>query len=266
MSDLGQAFGNPPGSASSTVSAINDDGTMLGSVDNRPYIWRDAVASALPFEGNVFDMNKSEAIVGSHTVYSPGGYPETASRAFVFRDGVFLELGTLPGGRSSTAEAINDKGVIAGNANVGGFESPTHGFVYENGVMRDLGTLGGAESFIRDMNNNGVIVGTAQEASGRYVAAAWDPRSGIRRLMDAQSSALAINDRGAILIGGRDNSFLYEDGQLTALELIPAVRAAGWTRLFPAAINDRGWITGYGYRPGSPNEGSAFVLIPREFK
>jgi hypothetical protein len=40
------------------------------------------------------------------------------------------------------------------------------------------------------------------------------------------------------------------------------VRAAGWTRLFPSAINDRGWITGHGYKAGGPIEGSAFVLIP----
>jgi probable HAF family extracellular repeat protein len=262
MEDLGKSFGNPPGSASSSVRVVTDRGTMLGAVDNKPYIWRDGVASALPFEGNVFDVNKSEAIVGSHTVFSPGGFPEAVSRAFLFRDGVFLELGTL-GGRSSTAEAINDKGLVAGNSTLGGFESATHGFIYQDGVMKDLGTLGGGESFIRAINNDGVIVGTAQEAGGRYVAAAWDPRSGIRRLIDAPSSAVAINNRGAILISARDNSFLYEDGQLTALETIPEVRSAGWTRLVPAAVNDRGWITGYGYRPGSPPEGTAFVLIPR---
>jgi hypothetical protein len=55
---------------------------------------------------------------------------------------------------------------------------------------------------------------------------------------------------------------LYENGQLTTLDTIPAVRAAGWTRLFPSAINDRGWITGHGYKAGGPIEGSAFVLIP----
>jgi probable HAF family extracellular repeat protein len=259
MEDLGRSFGNPPGSANSSASSIDDRGTIIGGLDGRSVIWKDGVATPLPFEGNAYDINKFDAIVGSHTVYNPGGWPEAVARAVVYRDGVLHELGTL-GGQSSTAEAINDKGVIAGNSNLGRFESATHGFVYDNGVMKDLGTLGGAESFIRDMNNFGVIVGTAQEANGRYVAVAWDPGTGIRRLIDARSNAVAINDRGAILLTTFDNSFLYEDGQLTALEAIPAVRAAGWTRLVPSAINDRGWITGYGYKPGSPVEGTAFLL------
>ena len=107
--------------------------------------------------------------------------------------------------------------MVAGNSNLGRFESATHGFVYKNGAMRDLGTLGGAESFVRDINNHGVIVGTAQEADGRYVAVAWDADGRARRLMDARSNAIAINDRG--------------------------------------------WITGYGYKAGGPAEGSAFVLM-----
>jgi probable HAF family extracellular repeat protein len=262
IQDLGRSFGNPPGSANSGLGALNDHGTMIGSVDGRAYIWQDGAASPLPFEANVRDINKSGAIVGSHSVLNPRGFPEAVSRAFLFRDGVFQELGTL-GGQSSTANAVNDKGVVAGTSSLGGFESPTHGFVYEDGVMKDLGTLGGAESFVRDINNHGVIVGTAQEASGRFVAVAWDPRSGIRRLMDAQSNAIAINDHGAILIGATEGSYVYEDGMLTKLEAIPAVAAAGWTRLFPSAINDRGWITGYGYKAGGPAEGSAFVLMPR---
>jgi hypothetical protein len=36
------------------------------------------------------------------------------------------------------------------------------------------------------------------------------------------------------------------------------VMAAGWTRLTPTAINDRGWIVGIGFN----GQGRAFVLIP----
>lgn len=48
---------------------------------------------------------------------------------------------------------------------------------------------------------------------------------------------------------------------MTRLESIPEVQAGGWIRLVPTAINNRGWITGYGARPGQSEK--AFLLIPR---
>ena len=76
------------------------------------------------------------------------------------------------------------------------------------------------------------------------------------------STALAINDRGAIVGDlGQHGSYLHQDGEVTLLESIPEVQAGGWTRLVPTAINNRGWITGWGMRPGQTSR--AFVLIPR---
>jgi len=74
------------------------------------------------------------------------------------------------------------------------------------------------------------------------------------------SGARAINDRGQV-VGTMDNgSFLYDNAAVTRLESIPEVVAAGWTRLAPQAINDRGWIAGTGSRNG---QGRAFVLVPK---
>ncbi len=86
--------------------------------------------------------------------------------------------------------------------------------------------------------------------------------SGMRRLFDAPGNhaAKSINDRGAV-VGSMDNgSFLYDDGVLTRLESIPEVVAAGWTRLTPQGINDRGWIVGVGAKADG---GHAFILKPR---
>ena len=43
---------------------------------------------------------------------------------------------------------------------------------------------------------------------------------------------------------------------------VPPRKAAGWSQLVPTGINDRGWITGYGYRGPSYNNVS-FVLMPK---
>lgn len=46
------------------------------------------------------------------------------------------------------------------------------------------------------------------------------------------------------------------------LDDIPAVRAAGRSQLVPMAINNRGWIVGYGSKAGS-SYGGAFLLVPK---
>lgn len=64
-------------------------------------------------------------------------------------------LGTL-GGKNGTAEAINDAGVVIGNAELPGTVADpflgrksfkiSHAFLWKNGAMRDLGTLNGDKS------------------------------------------------------------------------------------------------------------------------
>ena len=55
--------------------------------------------------------------------------------------------------------------------------------------------------------------------------------------------------------------YLYEDGTMTRLDTLPAVLAAGYRQITVTNINDRGWITGYGWK-GSTGP-LAIVLVPR---
>jgi probable HAF family extracellular repeat protein len=73
--------------------------------------------------------------------------------AFLYRDGVMRDLGTL-GGRASHALAINDEGVIVGTASAAnGVARP---FVYRDGVMTDLGFSGGfIQGVAWAINNSG---------------------------------------------------------------------------------------------------------------
>lgn len=257
MHDLGQAFAG--GNAGSFITAMNDKGALAGIVDGKPYLWHDGVAGALPFDGVPLDINKSEAIAGGY--WTGPAREEPPFHAFLFQNATFLDLGTL-GGKHSNANAVNDKGVVTGFSNP--FDDRiNHAFVYQGGVMKDLGTLGGDESFGRDINNHGVVVGTSHDASGNLLAFIHDPRGGMRPLLDTSSTAAGINDRGDVVGTTPDHAFLYEDGIVTLLDRIPEVVAAGWTRLQPSAINDRGWIAGVGIKPGGPAEGTGFLLIPR---
>ena len=90
------------------------------------------------------------------------------SHAFVSRNGVRTDLGTLPGGASSQATWISANGIIAGSAQ-NGVEDPLipgwgelRAVLWENGHIIDLGTLGGGnESAIGSVNSRGQAVGAA---------------------------------------------------------------------------------------------------------
>ena len=256
LHDLGPDLGDPPGSAFSSIRALNDRGTLAGQRPEGAALWKDGAWSLLPFSGWVEDINKSDVVVGCY-------WTGSAARAFSYRDGVLHELGTL-GGNDSTAVAVNDKGTVAGTSRMPD-GTTLHAFTWQAGVMKDLGALNGTASMASDINSRGVVVGDSFETDGTAVAFIHDGAGPMRQLLDLQGNhhALAINGRGAVVGVTDTNSFLYEDGVLTLLESIPEVRAAGWTRLFVTDINDRGWITGWGWKPDGPIDGLGFVLLPR---
>ena len=89
--------------------------------------------------------------------------------AFVWKRGVLTDLGTLPKGFSSTAFAINDRGMIVGGSENGEID-PLTGFpqieavLWSRGQLIDLGTLGGNQSIAGAINNRGQVVGAALNA------------------------------------------------------------------------------------------------------
>ena len=75
------------------------------------------------------------------------------------------DLGTLTGGTSSRAYAINDRGQVVGEAMTA--SGDTHAFLFANRVMTDLGTLpGGNFSIAKGINKRGQVVGEASTAAG----------------------------------------------------------------------------------------------------
>src|SRR5579859_931538 len=74
-----------------------------------------------------------------------------------------VNLGTLGGVFGSSAHSIDNKGWIAGVANLPG-DTVEHAALWRNGVVADLGTLGGDNSNVDFpvKNDAGLIVGFAQ--------------------------------------------------------------------------------------------------------
>ena len=245
-------LGAPAGSRASSVSGINNRGTIVGDVGpNAPAYYRDGAWTVLGFSGALYAVNDHDTMVGSYN--TPTGSP-----AFMIKDGVFFDLGTL-GGSFAPAFAVNNKDVVVGYSYLAGTVT-VHGFMYENGSMKDVGTLGGASSYLNDVNDHGVAVGGSEDAAGRTRAVVYDGTLRAIPGLGTFSYARSVNDHGDVVGDSDGHVFLYRDGTVTLVDQLPEVIASGWHLQNPVAINDRGWIVVTGYRNGM--SGSA-LLIPK---
>jgi len=160
----------------------------------------------------VTGLSASGCVIGaSHT-------SEGEQHAFLWKNGVMTDLGTLPGGKQSQANAINDREEIVGSAQIetGDF----HAFLWKNGVMTDLGLLPrGNESVACALNNRGEVVGQASTETSGFHAVLWQ-KGQVKDLNPlipfqkglALEQATRINEQGQItatgILNDRHHTFL----------------------------------------------------------
>jgi probable HAF family extracellular repeat protein len=164
------------------------------------------------------------------------------------------DLGTLPGGSSSTATGINNAGQIVGDSG-GSFEFQ-HAVLWDHGTATDLGTLGTtnygfAFGNAYGINDRGQIVGVYADFEVR-TAVMWS-RGAITDL-PAQgrgySYAFSINNRGQVVGGSQaapspfaeDEPVLWGSGTITNLGTLSAMYGKGSGDAY--GINDRDQIVG----------------------
>jgi probable HAF family extracellular repeat protein len=219
---------------SSCAFEINTSGVIAGdSFVNATVVdaasWTDRKIKKLgALPGSIFtaalDLNDSNAIVGE-SVFAYG--PPFISHGFKWTSGGGLQdLGTLEGGDTSVANAINASAVIVGQSNSKA-NLRWHAVKWSaSNAIDDLGVLpGGTYSVAFAINDSGEIVGYGNVAGNFPHAMLWTSSRGM----------LDLND------------------------LIPA--GTGWVLINANAINDAGQITGYGTKGG---QNRAFLLTPAE--
>ena len=165
------------------------------------------------------------------------------------------------GGDGSIASDLNPAGLVAGI--ITEEEGRRRAVIYQHGRIRELGTLGGNEGFTKAINAHGVVVGSAQTASGAWHAFRYEEAGGMRDLgtLGGNSSyATAITRDGKVAgyadtSGGDFHAFVTQaDHSLQDLGTL------GGASSYASGLNAHGVVVGTAQR--SDGYRRAFIYRP----
>ena len=230
-------------SGAMTGSARNAEGKSVAFLLKNDNVWfssEEVSPNGLPEIR--FSINDPGDIAGHKIV--PGGIVPV-----VWKNGQAYELQTLPGQQFGEVYDINNAGQMVGESLNGNFVTPTtmRATLFSlDGPPIDLGTLGGTKSGAIGINEDGDIVGVADNASGQSHAFLY--KDGVMQdlgtLGGTASNANAINNNGeivgrALLANGAIRAFLYKDGVMHDLGTLGGAASVAFD------INDKGEIVGF---------------------
>lgn len=208
---------------SGAAYAINVNGEAVGfsgGTGGVHAVWWTRTGNVTALSLSNFTTTKALAINARGDIV---GYAGEANKVAVLwpNKGSIMSLDNLFTYTSSQAESISDNGDIAGYSSA--FDPSAvrlRAVLWPAGsnIPMDLGALpGGSNSRARDVDNNGVVVGTS-DSSGGNRAFIWTAGTGIRDLNSLSTDhsiilvdALSINKQGAILAVGIKTSDLPLD-------------------------------------------------------
>ncbi|MCZ6834642.1 MAG: hypothetical protein O7G85_02615 [Planctomycetota bacterium] len=218
-----------PNTDAGVASGMNSSGQIVGlNYDSifgprQAVLWEgdQPIALDLPVERNgnssANDINEQGQITGWM-----GGAPSTDSQAFIWDNGVVLDLGAIPGGTTAEGMAINNLGHVTGRGHIpdGVTEfGSKHAFFWDGQTMIRLPELPDTvESLPNDINDADQIVGQSLVDDGVFAKyfTLWQDGQ-VYNLDDlivtnlsnvTNSNAYAINNDGQILVHAGSESYL----------------------------------------------------------
>ncbi|BCL35706.1 hypothetical protein [Nostoc sp. MS1] len=242
-------FGAPNGAVvtllTPTVNTISNLGVVLGTADevrqpvpkatDRALVWQkngssyDLTINDLGgVESYFLDINNNNQIVGRNILSS--GYEKT----IYSENGVIKELATL-GGDGGTARAINNRGQIVGYVDS---DSVLDGNFVNTAViwqkdakgvyqLKDLGTFGAEQATLREINDQGDIIGSTSNGSGASTASTpfmlrGDEFTALGSLGGNTGSVNALNEFKQVvgasqIASGTNHAYIWNQGVMTDL-------------------------------------------------
>lgn len=264
----GIAFGESPvaglsnashiaGVAGTAPKAVRAWASHLGSFGER--FWPDSTSSARA-------VNASGSVTGN-VLFDLGEF--TFSRAFVYREGALAEFVAPPGGGTTFATAINDRGDVVFNASaIGDAGGEAQAWLLRDGRYHEISGLGGRRTWAAAVSPCGFVVGHSSDGEGETRAFLWDGETAVNlgTVGHAMSQAFAVNDDQTV-VGSIVSAFAPTEAFVWTAEqglsfLKDRVELPSWWTLRQAVgINGRGHIIGTGTLDGAPR---GFVLRPAD--
>jgi probable HAF family extracellular repeat protein len=255
------------------AAAINERGQVAGVSRARglthAFLWQNgrmrdlgAIGGELT-EDRALALNDKGEVAGTRVLRGGVASRSGTPRAFLWRGGKLLDLGTLGGEFvASAAYGINARGQVVG-ISTGAGEGVAHPFLWQNGSMRDIASPSDGVQLLWAwaINDRGQVAALGGRVAGDEVnertlrAYLWQDGTitnlGVLRGF-ARSTPTAINDRGqvvgfAIAANGARRAFLWQNGRMTDL----GGNANGST--FAMGINERDQIVGAAIIDGNPH-------------
>jgi probable HAF family extracellular repeat protein len=202
---------SPPEGTFSVATAVSDlNGIVVGSTALGGFVWKDGDLTTIgpfgPGAAEPRDVNDAGQVVGWAGDFSPSN---TTVRGFIWEEGEVTMLDAVPGGVTSVASAINNRGEVAGSGKLpapDGDELVTRAYLWTGGAVIDLGALPAYDRCAGlDINDHGAVVGDCNDDDKLNTAFLWQKGSmwQLDALIDAESALLirrvgAINNRGQI--------------------------------------------------------------------
>ena len=222
--------------AASAASAVNAHGDVVGSTSSPtdpgrivPFLYHDGTMTLISDTyGWAAGINDNGEVTG---VFTPPGLLE--QHAFVYQNGVFTDIGTLPGYSNmpyALPYAINNSGTIVGDSNAAAF-------VYENGRMSIVKRLSARTAYA--VNDGGDVVGMLETVRG---GAPFDNHGFLFSnnsmidigTLDGDSNSVSVPlgiNRTRQIVGvawkdgnSEERAFLWQNGVFTELPLLAPVR------------------------------------------
>jgi probable HAF family extracellular repeat protein len=224
MVDLGTL---PGGDAYSDASAMTSKGVIVGesNVSNgnvHAVLWTLSGGNYhIHDKGHLphapwtysYAINDNEQIVGDAYFNNTKYHAFLRSKAGVWRD-----LGTLPGGKFSLADWINNLGVIVGQSGSPKYPSGVAVYWDKSGKIQPIGTFaGGTTSFAGFINDAGEVLGESTISGGDTHAFIWTTTTGLQDLNNLippnsgwdLNHASAMNAAGDIVGFGTINGAIH---------------------------------------------------------